>query len=105
MESNFGTYDGNQRCFTTAAPENISGMSQQARMKDFNHGQFVRSDRRKSKPAEPGAAAGADEADIGYLNHNSPLPNSISRRLSRRNPKYLNPFAHGASILVMPYPR
>lgn len=68
VESNFGTYDGNQRCFTTAAPENIAGMSQQVRMKDFNHGKFVRSDRRKSKPAEPGAAAGADEADIGYFN-------------------------------------
>jgi hypothetical protein len=37
-------------------------------MKDFNHGKFVRSDPLKSKLAEPGAAEGADEADIGYFN-------------------------------------
>lgn len=70
VESNFGTYDANLKIFGTAAPENLSGMAQQARSKDFHQGNFVRSDRRKRKVAEDelGANVGADASDIGFFN-------------------------------------
>jgi hypothetical protein len=66
VESNFGTYDLVQRMFGTIAVENVSGVAQQMRSKDFAIGNLVRSDRRKKKD-DGESQPTAEEVNVGYF--------------------------------------